>query len=136
VDYCHTPDALEKALHVLEEMTDHKLWVVFGCGGDRDKMKRPLMGKIATQIADYVIITSDNPRSESPESIIDEILSGIDDRQKVEVEVNRRDAIQLALMNASVGDTILVAGKGHENYQEINGIKYPFDDRQVIKESA
>lgn len=88
------------------------------------------------QIADRVIITSDNPRSESPESIIDEILGGINDRQKVEVEVNRRKAIQLALKNASAGDTILVAGKGHENYQEINGIKYPFDDRQVIKESV
>ncbi len=134
VDYSHTPDALEKALHVLAEMTDRNLWVVFGCGGDRDKKKRPLMGKIATQIADRVIITSDNPRSESPESIIDEILGGINDRQKVEVEVNRRKAIQLALKNASAGDTILVAGKGHENYQEISGIKYPFDDRQVIKE--
>ncbi len=134
VDYSHTPDALEKALHVLAEMTDRNLWVVFGCGGDRDKIKRPLMGKIAVQIADRVIISSDNPRSESPESIIDEILGGINDHQKVEVEVNRRKAIQLALKNASAGDTILVAGKGHENYQEINGIKYPFDDRQVIKE--
>ncbi len=134
VDYSHTPDALEKALHVLADMTDRNLWVVFGCGGDRDKKKRPLMGKIAVQIADRVIISSDNPRSESPESIINEILGGINDRQKVEVEVNRRKAIQLALKNASAGDTILVAGKGHENYQEINGIKYPFDDRQVIRE--
>jgi UDP-N-acetylmuramoyl-L-alanyl-D-glutamate--2,6-diaminopimelate ligase len=136
VDYCHTPDALEKALNVLSEMTEKKLWVVFGCGGDRDKKKRPLMGKIATEIADKVIITSDNPRSESPEAIIKEILSGVDDHRKVNTEVNRRTAIQLALSNASSGDTILVAGKGHENYQEINGIKYPFDDRQVIKESA
>jgi UDP-N-acetylmuramoyl-L-alanyl-D-glutamate--2,6-diaminopimelate ligase len=134
VDYSHTPDALEKALHVLAEMTDRNLWVVFGCGGDRDKKKRPMMGKIAVQIADRVIISSDNPRSESPESIIDEILGGINNHQKVEVEVNRRKAIQLALKNASAGDTILVAGKGHENYQEINGIKYPFDDRQVIRE--
>jgi UDP-N-acetylmuramoyl-L-alanyl-D-glutamate--2,6-diaminopimelate ligase len=136
VDYCHTPDALEKALLVLEKMTEKELWVVFGCGGDRDKMKRPLMGKIATQIADRVIITSDNPRSEPPESIINDIKAGINGNKKVDVEVNRRDAIQLALKNASAGDTILVAGKGHENYQEINGIKYPFDDRQVIKESA
>jgi UDP-N-acetylmuramoyl-L-alanyl-D-glutamate--2,6-diaminopimelate ligase len=136
VDYCHTPDALEKALRVLQGMTDKNLWVVFGCGGDRDKIKRPLMGKIATDIANHVIITSDNPRSESPESIIDEILRGIDDHQKVKVEVNRRDAIQLALESSSLGDTILVAGKGHETYQEINGIKYPFDDRQVIKESV
>jgi UDP-N-acetylmuramoyl-L-alanyl-D-glutamate--2,6-diaminopimelate ligase len=136
VDYCHTPDALEKALHVLAEMTDNKLWVVFGCGGDRDKKKRPLMGRIATKIADRVIITSDNPRTESPDTIIKEILTGVNNNTQVEVEVQRRDAIQRALANASAGDTILVAGKGHENYQEINGIKYPFDDRQVIKESA
>ena len=136
VDYCHTPDALEKALHVLAEMTDNKLWVVFGCGGDRDKKKRPLMGRIATKIADRVIITSDNPRTESPDAIIQEILTGVNNNTPVEVEVQRRDAIQRALENASAGDTILVAGKGHENYQEINGIKYPFDDRQVIKESA
>jgi UDP-N-acetylmuramoyl-L-alanyl-D-glutamate--2,6-diaminopimelate ligase len=115
-------------------MTEKNLWVIFGCGGDRDKMKRPLMGKIAVKIADRVIITSDNPRSEPPELIIDDILSGIKDRKKVEVIVNRRKAIQFALNNASVGDTILVAGKGHENYQEIAGIKYPFDDRQVVKE--
>ena len=136
VDYAHTPDALEKALNVLADMTEQNLWVVFGCGGDRDKMKRPLMGKIAVKIADRVILTSDNPRSESPESIIDDILSGIKDREKVEVEANRRKAIQLVLKHASSGDTILVAGKGHENYQEIDGIKYPFDDRQVVKESV
>jgi UDP-N-acetylmuramoyl-L-alanyl-D-glutamate--2,6-diaminopimelate ligase len=136
VDYCHTPDALEKALHVLADMTENKLWVVFGCGGDRDKIKRPLMGKIASKIADRVIITSDNPRSESPEAIINEILKGVNNKSEVEVEVNRRDAIQLVLSKAATGDTILVAGKGHETYQEINGIKYPFDDRQVIKESA
>jgi UDP-N-acetylmuramoyl-L-alanyl-D-glutamate--2,6-diaminopimelate ligase len=136
VDYAHTPDALEKALRVLAEMTDNNLWVVFGCGGDRDKKKRPLMGRIAMQIANRVIITSDNPRSESPGSIIDEILEGINDNKKIEVESNRQKAIQMALKNASAGDTILVAGKGHENYQEINGIKYPFDDRQVIRESV
>ena len=136
VDYSHTPDALEKALNVLAEMTDKKLWVVFGCGGDRDKKKRPLMGKIAMKIADHVIITSDNPRSEAPESIISEILAGVNGNGKVDVEANRRQAIELALKKASAGDTILVAGKGHENYQEIDGIKYPFDDRQVIKESA
>ena len=117
-------------------MTDKKLWVIFGCGGDRDKTKRPLMGKIATQIADRVIITSDNPRSESPESIIEDIITGVNGNIPVDIEVNRRDAIQLALKKASAGDTILVAGKGHETYQEINGIKYPFDDRQVIKESV
>ena len=136
VDYSHTPDALEKALHVLTKMTEKKLWVVFGCGGDRDKKKRPLMGNIAVEIADHVIITSDNPRSEDPDSIIDDILSGINDNEKVEVESNRRKAIQQALENSEAGDTIFVAGKGHEHYQEIDGIKYPFDDRQVIKESV
>jgi UDP-N-acetylmuramoyl-L-alanyl-D-glutamate--2,6-diaminopimelate ligase len=134
VDYSHTPDALEKVLYVLAEMTEKKLWLVFGCGGDRDKKKRPLMGNIAVKIADRVIVTSDNPRSENPESIIDDILGGITDIQNVEVESNRRKAIQQALENSATGDTILVAGKGHENYQEIDGIKFPFDDRQVIKE--
>jgi len=136
VDYSHTPDALEKALYVLAEMTNNNLWVVFGCGGDRDKKKRPIMGKIAMKIADHVVITSDNPRSEAPQSIINEILVGINGNGKVDVEENRRKAIQYALDNSSPGDTILVAGKGHEHYQEIDGIKYPFDDRQVIKESA
>ena len=136
VDYCHTPDALEKALHVLADITEKKLWVVFGCGGDRDKKKRPLMGKIAVENADHVIITSDNPRSEAPNSIIEEILSGIKEPHKVEVEENRRRAIENALNKASAGDTILVAGKGHETYQEIDGIKYTFDDRLVIKESV
>ena len=134
VDYAHTPDALEKALSVLSELTEQNVWVVFGCGGNRDKLKRPLMGKIAANIADRVIITSDNPRSESPESIINEILSGITDKNNVEVEQDRRKAIQFALNKSSSGDIILIAGKGHENYQEIEGIKYPFDDRQVVKE--
>ena len=136
VDYSHTPDALEKALYVLAEMSEKRLWVIFGCGGDRDKKKRPLMGSIAVKIADRVIITSDNPRSEDPNSIIDDILSGINDMEKVEVEPNRRKAIEQALEKSADGDIILVAGKGHENYQEIDGIKYPFDDRQVIKESV
>ena len=92
------------------------------------------MGSIAVKIADRVIVTSDNPRSEDPESIIDDILGGITDIQNVEVESDRRKAIQQVLENSATGDTILVAGKGHENYQEIDGIKYPFDDRQVIKE--
>ena len=136
VDYAHTPDALQKALHVLEKVTDHDLWVVFGCGGDRDKKKRPLMGKIAEDFSDRVVITTDNPRNESPASIINDILAGITNHNKVKVEEDRRKAIQIALQEAKKGDTILVAGKGHEDYQEIKGIKYPFDDRQVIRESA
>lgn len=134
VDYSHTPDALQKALLELKEITENELWVVFGCGGDRDKKKRPLMGKIADEIAHRVVVTSDNPRSESPETIIGEILLGIQDQQKIEVEANRRLAIKQALQNSVPGDTILVAGKGHEDYQEIMGIKHPFDDRQVIRD--
>jgi len=134
VDYSHTPDALQKALHVLAKVTDNHLWVVFGCGGDRDKKKRPLMGKIAEDFSDRVVITTDNPRNESPASIINDILAGITDLNKVKVEEDRRKAIQIALQEAKKGDTILVAGKGHEDYQEIKGIKYPFDDRQVIRE--
>lgn len=134
VDYSHTPDALQKALQVLGEITNGTLWVVFGCGGDRDKLKRPIMGNIAEKFADRVIITSDNPRSEPPQKIIEDILQGIKNRKRVKAEVDRRKAIQLAVQSASQGDTILIAGKGHEDYQEIMGVKYPFDDREVIRE--
>jgi UDP-N-acetylmuramoyl-L-alanyl-D-glutamate--2,6-diaminopimelate ligase len=134
VDYSHTPDALEKALKELKKISQGNLWVVFGCGGDRDKKKRPLMGKIAQNLADRIIITSDNPRSESPESIINDILNGLVQDSSVIVEIDRFKAIQNAVKNSLPGDTILVAGKGHEDYQDINGVKYPFDDCQVIKE--
>jgi UDP-N-acetylmuramoyl-L-alanyl-D-glutamate--2,6-diaminopimelate ligase len=134
VDYSHTPDALEKALKVLRKLTKNKLWVVFGCGGDRDKAKRPIMGKIALTLADQIIITSDNPRSEDPEMIISDIRSGIKERGDIKVEVDRRKAIQQALSGAGSGDTILIAGKGHEDYQEIKGVKYPFDDRLIVRE--
>ena len=134
VDYSHTPDALEKALKVLSELTDKKVWVVFGCGGDRDQLKRPLMGRVADLYADKIILTSDNPRSEDPDKIIAQIYQGIENKDKVIIDSDRRKAIKRALEGAGADDTILVAGKGHENYQEINGIKYPFDDRLVIKE--
>jgi UDP-N-acetylmuramoyl-L-alanyl-D-glutamate--2,6-diaminopimelate ligase len=136
VDYSHTPDALQKALHVLRPLTPKKLWVVFGCGGDRDKKKRPLMGSIAADFADRVIITSDNPRNEPPAAIIDDIMNGINNPGHVMVEENRRKAIKLALSQSKAGDTILVAGKGHEDYQEIKGLKHPFDDRKVILEAV
>jgi len=134
VDYSHTPDSLRKALQVLRELVENKLWVIFGCGGDRDRGKRPIMGKIAAELADHVVITSDNPRSEDPDAIISEIMSGIDRENNVRIESDRRRAIQYALNQAQSGDSILIAGKGHEDYQEINGIKYPFDDREIVRE--
>ena len=134
VDYSHTPDALEKALKVLRKLTRKQLWVVFGCGGDRDKTKRPIMGSIASSLADRIIITSDNPRSENPDEIISDIISGIEKKNSFIVESNRKKAIESALRETTQGDTLLIAGKGHEDYQEINGIKHPFDDRLIVKD--
>jgi UDP-N-acetylmuramoyl-L-alanyl-D-glutamate--2,6-diaminopimelate ligase len=130
VDYAHTPDALAKALDTVRETRPHALTVVFGCGGDRDRSKRPLMGKIAADRADRVYVTSDNPRSESASAIIDEIVTGVDMAQRgtLNLIVLRRDAIQHAIQKASVNDAILIAGKGHETYQEINGVRHPFSD--------
>jgi UDP-N-acetylmuramoyl-L-alanyl-D-glutamate--2,6-diaminopimelate ligase len=134
VDYAHTPDALEKVLITARRLTKDKLWVVFGAGGNRDKTKRPLMGKVAEKWADFVVITSDNPRWEEPEAIIEDILKGIEQKQKVFVQKGREEAIKFALQNAKEGDVILIAGKGHEDYQEIKGVKYPFKDQDVVKE--
>ena len=134
VDYAHTPDALEKVLITAKKLTKKKLWVVFGAGGNRDKTKRPLMGSVAEKWADVVVVTSDNPRWEEPEEIIGDILKGIKNLNKVIVQKDRREAIKLALQNAKEGDVILIAGKGHEDYQEIKGIKYPFRDQDVVKE--
>lgn len=136
VDYSHTPDSLQKALQTLRQLTQNRLIVVFGCGGDRDKGKRPLMGKIAEDLADYVIITSDNPRSEDPQVIIADILKGMDRKDKRETISDRAEAIGRAISLAEEGDVILVAGKGHETYQEIMGRKHHFDDIEVIKEAA
>ncbi|MGI9951150.1 UDP-N-acetylmuramoyl-L-alanyl-D-glutamate--2,6-diaminopimelate ligase [Moorellaceae bacterium AZ2] len=136
VDYAHTPDGLENALRAARQLTEGRLIVVFGCGGDRDRKKRPLMGEAAARWSDYCIITSDNPRSEEPEDIIAEIEPGV---RKVrcngyEVEVDRRRAIARALGMASPGDTVVIAGKGHENYQLVKGQVLPFDDREVAGE--
>jgi len=130
VDYAHTPDALEKTLHKLRELTKGRLWVVFGCGGDRDRGKRVLMGAVAEQEADAIIVTSDNPRSEDPEAILDEIVKGItkSNYQKI---LDREAAILYAIQQASPGDSILIAGKGHEDYQIIGKQKLAFDDRLV-----
>lgn len=126
VDYAHTPDALEQALLALRMHCKGKLWCVFGCGGDRDKGKRPLMGEIAARLADHVVITSDNPRSESPMKIIDDIVAGAG--SDAQVQVDRGEAIEYAVVRAAAADTVLLAGKGHESYQLIGDTKLPFSD--------
>jgi len=131
VDYAHTPDALGRAIQALRPMTKNTLRVVVGAGGDRDKTKRPIMGQIAAENADVVYVTSDNPRTEDPATIVDEVAAGILSGE-VEKIVDRREAIQKALNDANEGDVVLVAGKGHEDYQEINGTKHHFDDREEI----
>jgi UDP-N-acetylmuramoyl-L-alanyl-D-glutamate--2,6-diaminopimelate ligase len=131
IDYAHTPDALDKALSSLRPIAASrggKLAVVFGCGGDRDAGKRPQMGEVATRLADKVIVTSDNPRSEDPRAIIAQILPGA---PNAVVEADRADAITLAVKGAAQQDVILVAGKGHEDYQEIGGQRLPFSDHKV-----
>lgn len=130
VDYAHTPDALEKVLQTLRELNPAgKLWCVFGCGGERDAGKRPLMGAAASHYADSVMVTSDNPRSEQPQQIIDAIRAGMNGQEMVEAD--RALAINSVIAQAQVGDVVLIAGKGHEDYQEVAGVKYPFSDVQV-----
>jgi UDP-N-acetylmuramoyl-L-alanyl-D-glutamate--2,6-diaminopimelate ligase len=133
VDYAHTPDSLENVLRAARELASGRLHVVFGCGGDRDRAKRPLMGEIATRLADRVIVTSDNPRSEDPDAIIDQILAGAG--TAVEHNVDRREAIEQAIAGARSGDVVVIAGKGHEQGQEFEaGRKIPFDDATVARE--
>ena len=132
VDYSHKPDALENVLRTARDLTRNRLIVVFGCGGDRDRAKRPLMGKIATELADLAIVTSDNPRSEDPAAIIAEVLDGGD---SAEVEPDRRRAIERAIGAAGEGDVIVIAGKGHEQGQEFADRTFPFDDREVAREA-
>ena len=131
VDYAHTPDALAKALGALRQHCRGTLWCVFGCGGDRDAGKRPQMGSIAAQLADRIIVTSDNPRSESPRAIVEQILAGMTDSDKADVEVDRRAAIEKAVADAAPDDWVLIAGKGHETYQQIGDSKHPFSDVAV-----
>lgn len=138
VDYAHTPDALENVLNAIHEVLDGKgkVITVCGAGGNRDKGKRPLMAQEAVKQSDKVIITSDNPRYEEPQAIINDMLAGLDNRQmkKVISIVDRREAIRTACMLAQKGDVILIAGKGHEDYQEIQGVKHHFDDKEVVRE--
>jgi len=132
VDYAHTPDALDKALQALRPLATQRagrLWCVFGCGGDRDATKRPLMAAIAEKLADRVVVTSDNPRNERPQAIIDQVLLGLSHREGAQVEIDRARAIEQAILAAGPQDVILLAGKGHEVHQEIGGERLPFDDR-------
>jgi len=135
VDYAHTPDALEKVLIALKECSaDGRLLTLFGCGGDRDRQKRPEMGRIAQCYSDLVVVTSDNPRHEDPERIIADILAGMEKSSALIVEKDRRRAIARIIAAAQPGDFILLAGKGHESYQQVGDQKFPFDDVQVVKE--
>jgi UDP-N-acetylmuramoyl-L-alanyl-D-glutamate--2,6-diaminopimelate ligase len=132
VDYAHTPDGLENILQTAKEFTESRIIVVFGCGGDRDKTKRPIMGTIAAKYADQIYVTSDNPRTEDAQDIIEDIIAGIDSegRKKTTIIVNRQQAISEAIAFAHQGDTVLIAGKGHEDYQIIGRQKNHFDDRE------
>ena len=139
VDYAHTPDGLENVLRTAKQFVNGRLIAVFGCGGDRDRTKRPIMGELAARYADRVIVTSDNPRSEEPEFIIGQIMAGIataEAQRRTETIADRRLAIQRAMEIAAAGDVILVAGKGHENYQILADRTIHFDDREVVQELA
>jgi UDP-N-acetylmuramyl-tripeptide synthetase len=134
VDYAHTPDGLENVLKSARALSPNRVVVVFGCGGNRDRTKRPIMGKIASDLADQVVVTSDNPRNEDPMFIISEIMAGISEHtgERVRTIVDRREAITVAVCEiARPGDIVVIAGKGHETYQLVNGQSFPFDDRLV-----
>lgn len=139
VDYAHTPDALENVLKTIEEIRtrNEEVYTIVGCGGDRDKTKRPEMARIACKLSDRVIFTSDNPRSEDPQAIVDDMKKGVEphDYKKTHSILSREEAIRMACTMARPGDIILIAGKGHEKYQEIKGERLPFDDVEVVKES-
>ncbi|HEY5525633.1 MAG TPA: UDP-N-acetylmuramyl-tripeptide synthetase, partial [Clostridium sp.] len=133
IDYAHTPDGLENILRTAKGFTKNRLISIFGCGGDRDKVKRPQMGKIGVDLSDIAIVTSDNPRTEEPRTIIEDILKGID-KDNYEVIENRKEAIKRAIEIAEAGDVIVIAGKGHETYQVLNTGKIHFDEREIIEE--
>jgi UDP-N-acetylmuramoyl-L-alanyl-D-glutamate--2,6-diaminopimelate ligase len=134
IDYAHTPDALSKIISAVREGTKGRVVTLFGCGGDRDKTKRPLMGEIAAAQSDYVVVTSDNPRTEEPESIISDITAGMaDTKTPYNVIVNRREAIRWAIKSLQPGDTLILAGKGHETYQIIGKEKSHFDEREEVR---
>lgn len=134
VDYAHTDDALKNVLDILRRLGGKRLIVVFGAGGDRDRTKRPRMGRTVAENSDFAVVTSDNPRTENPESILDEIIAGIPEDFDFQRIANRRAAIEYALGIAEKGDIVLIAGKGHENYQEIDHIRHPFSDSAIIRD--
>ncbi len=134
VDYAHTEDALRKLIQEARVLTEKRVITVFGCGGDRDRTKRPLMGVAATELSDLVVITSDNPRSEDPGEIIADIVRGVK-KNNYTVQPARDQAIREAISMAKEGDTVLIAGKGHENYQEVNGVRHHFSDQEIAREA-
>jgi len=134
VDYAHTPDALVTTLQTLREVTAGRVICVFGAGGDRDRQKRPLMGSVVERLADVAVLTSDNPRGEDPQAILNDVLRGCDRPDAVRALADREEAIHWALSAARPGDTVLVAGKGHEEYQEVDGRRFYFDDREVVRQ--
>jgi UDP-N-acetylmuramoyl-L-alanyl-D-glutamate--2,6-diaminopimelate ligase len=133
VDYAHTPDGLENALRTARALRPRRLITVFGCGGDRDRSKRAKMAAAAEAGSDICVLTSDNPRTEDPQQILDDAKAGFARPQKHAIIMDRREAIQTAMKNAWDGDLVLIAGKGHEDYQDIQGKKHPFDDRKIAR---
>jgi UDP-N-acetylmuramoyl-L-alanyl-D-glutamate--2,6-diaminopimelate ligase len=137
VDYAHTPDAITNVLNAIHEVLDRKgsVITVVGCGGNRDKTKRPIMAREAVKLSDKVIFTSDNPRFEEPEDILNDMLAGLSEEEKADTLtiVDRREAIKTACALAKKGDVVLIAGKGHENYQDVKGVKHHFDDREEVE---
>lgn len=134
VDYAHTADSLDNIMQTVKDLATKNVYVVVGCGGDRDRTKRPEMARIAESFADLAIFTSDNPRSEDPEHILRDMVAGVQ-TNRYEVIVNRTEAIDYAISKATKDDVIVIAGKGHETYQEVNGVFHDFDDREVAKEA-
>jgi UDP-N-acetylmuramoyl-L-alanyl-D-glutamate--2,6-diaminopimelate ligase len=134
VDYAHTPDALKHVLQALRPHCKGSLWCVFGCGGDRDRGKRSIMGDMAEQYADKVVLTDDNPRNENPDQIINEIVSGIRNTDDIHIERDRARAIGYAIGQASSDDIVLIAGKGHEEYQLVKDRRIPFSDRKLVSQ--
>ncbi|WP_298069890.1 cyanophycin synthetase, partial [uncultured Mailhella sp.] len=134
VDYAHTPDALVRVLDALRQARFKRLITVFGCGGDRDRTKRPLMGEAVASRSEVVIVTSDNPRTEDPEAIIDDVMPGLAQAHELHRETDRRKALELAVSLLRPGDALLVAGKGHEDYQIIGTEKHHFSDQEILKE--
>ncbi|RKQ37396.1 UDP-N-acetylmuramoyl-L-alanyl-D-glutamate--2,6-diaminopimelate ligase [Oceanobacillus halophilus] len=135
VDYAHTPDSLENVLQTVKEFAENDIYVVVGCGGDRDRTKRPLMAQIAQKYTDLAILTSDNPRTEDPMAILEDMVEGLVEANDYEVIADRKEAIQKAIHYAKKDDIILIAGKGHETYQQIGHVKYDFDDREIAKKA-